>query len=128
MSPNRSLEKPARRRLPDERRSLVHEFEIAGETGHVIVGFHEDGAVGEIAIKMGKHGSTLSGLLDALSRTISLALEYGAPIDEILNELKGTRFEPSGVTNNPEVPLAGSPVDYLAKAGFAKGVWGAKDQ
>ena len=85
-----------RRRLPDERRALTHHFSIAGQEGYLTVGVYEDGLPGEIFITMAKQGSTISGLMDSFATAVSLALQYGVPLDVLCGKFTHTRFEPSG--------------------------------
>ena len=105
--------KPVRRRLPDERNSITHKFSVAGHEGYITVGMYPDGTPGEIFITMSKEGSTLSGLMDAFATAISLALQYGVPLKVLVDKFSHMRFEPSGFTNNPEIPIAKSIIDYI---------------
>lgn len=105
----------ARRRLPSTRHSLTHKFEIAGHEGYVTVGLYDDGAPGEIFVRMAKEGSTLSGLLDDAATSMSLALQYGVPLHVLTSKKIGSRFEPSGFTGNPDIPFALSIVDYIGR-------------
>ncbi|MCS6915887.1 MAG: vitamin B12-dependent ribonucleotide reductase [Myxococcales bacterium] len=102
-----------RRKLPDERRSLTHKFSVAGHQGYIHVGMYEDGAPGEIFIRMAKEGSTISGLMDAFATAVSLALQHGVPLRLLIDKFTHTRFEPSGWTGNPEIPRASSIMDYI---------------
>ncbi len=104
---------PARRRLSDERNAITHKFSIAGHEGYITVGLYDDGMPGEIFITMSKQGSTISGLMDSLATAISLALQYGVPVEELCNKFSHTRYEPSGFTGNREIPIAKSITDYL---------------
>ena len=104
---------PYRRRLPDERQAITHKFSVAGHEGYFTVGLFEDGTPGEIFITMSKEGSTLSGLMDAFATMVSLALQYGVPLKVLVGKFSHVRFEPSGVTNNPEIRFAKSVVDYI---------------
>jgi ribonucleoside-diphosphate reductase alpha chain len=104
---------PVRRRLPDERRSLTHKFSINGHEGYITVGCYEDGSPGEIWLTMAKEGSTISGLMDAFATSISLALQYGVPLKALVDKFSHMRFEPSGFTKNPEIPIAKSLTDYI---------------
>jgi ribonucleoside-diphosphate reductase alpha chain len=106
-------ERPIRRHLPDERRSITHKFSIAGHEGYITVGMYEDGTPGEIFITMAKEGSVISGLMDAFATAISLALQYGVPLEKLVEKFSYTRFQPSGFTNNPQIPVATSIVDYI---------------
>jgi ribonucleoside-diphosphate reductase alpha chain len=105
--------RPYRRRLPDERSSLTHKFSIAGHEGYITVGLYEDGAPGEIFVTMAKKGSVVSGLMDSFATAISLALQYGVPLKVLVDKFSHTRFEPSGFTNNSEIPIAKSIADYI---------------
>ncbi|HYO43886.1 MAG TPA: hypothetical protein VES19_11875, partial [Candidatus Limnocylindrales bacterium] len=105
--------KPHRRRLPAERTAITHKFEINGHEGYITVGLYPDGQPGEIFLKMAKEGSTISGLMDTLATSVSLALQYGVPLRDVVNKFAHVRFEPSGFTGNPEIPIAKSLVDYI---------------
>ncbi len=105
--------KPYRRRLPDERRAITHKYQVAGHEGYITVGLYPDGQPGEIFLKMAKEGSTVSGLMDTLATMTSLALQYGVPLRDLVGKFTHVRFEPSGFTGNPEVPIAKSIVDYI---------------
>jgi ribonucleoside-diphosphate reductase alpha chain len=107
------VKQPVRRRLPDERRALTHKFDIAGHEGYITVGLFEDGKPGEIFLVMAKEGSTISGFADAFAQAISYALQYGVPIALLVDKFSHVRFEPSGMTKNPEVRFAKSIVDYI---------------
>jgi ribonucleoside-diphosphate reductase alpha chain len=104
---------PVRRRLPDERHSLTHKFDIQGHEGYVTVGLYDDGTPGEIFLKVAKEGSTISGLMDAFALQTSMALQYGVPLRMMVNKFSHVRFEPSGFTKNPEIPIAKSIIDYI---------------
>ena len=104
-----------RRRLPDERPSVTHKFSIAGHEGYITVGMYDDGSPGEIFITMSKEGSVVSGLMDAFATAISMCLQYGVPLDVIVDKFAHTRFEPSGFTNNARIPMAKSVTDYIAR-------------
>jgi ribonucleoside-diphosphate reductase alpha chain len=104
---------PFRRKLPDERRSITHKFSVAGHEGYVTVGLFEDGKPGEIFLRMSKEGSTISGLMDSFATAVSLTLQYGVPLEALVNKFTHMRFEPSGFTKNPEIPIAKSLVDYI---------------
>ena len=110
-----SVETPraVRRKLPDERRSITHKFDIQGHEGYITVGTYPDGRPGEIFLVMSKEGSTISGLMDAFATSISLALQYGVPLEVLVKKFAHTRFEPSGFTKNPEIPIAKSITDYI---------------
>ncbi len=104
---------PVRRRLPDERASLTHKFEVASHEGYLNIGYYEHGEPGEIFIKMAKEGSTISGLMDAFATAISIALQHGVPLRLLCDKFMHTRFEPSGFTSNEEIPIASSLMDYI---------------
>jgi ribonucleoside-diphosphate reductase alpha chain len=105
--------RPARRRLPDERRSITHKFSIGGHEGYMTVGMHDDGTPGELFVVMAKEGSVVSGLMDSFATSISMALQYGVPLHVLCDKFSHTRFEPSGFTGNPEIPIAKSITDYI---------------
>jgi len=104
---------PYRRRLPDERRAITHKFRIQNHEGYLTVGLYEDGQPGEIFLVMAKEGSVVSGLMDSFATAISMALQYGVPLDVLVHKFSHARFEPSGFTNNPNIPIAKSIVDYI---------------
>jgi ribonucleoside-diphosphate reductase alpha chain len=104
-----------RRVLPSIRNSLTHKFWINGHEGYLTIGLFEDGAPGEIFIKMAKEGSTLSGLIQGFCRAFSLALQHGLSTDDAVNRFEGMRFEPMGATRNPEIPETSSILDYVAR-------------
>lgn len=105
--------RPFRRKLSDERRSITHKFDIAGHEGYITVGMYEDGQPGEIFITMSKEGSTISGLMDSFATAISMALQYGVPLKVLVDKFSHMRFEPSGFTKNPDIPMAKSIMDYI---------------
>ena len=105
--------RPFRRKLPDERRSITHKFDIAGHEGYITAGMYEDGQPGEIFITMSKEGSTISGLMDSFATAISMALQYGVPLRVLVDKFSHMRFEPSGFTKNPDIPMAKSIMDYI---------------
>jgi len=104
---------PVRRRLPDERHAITHKFDIAGHEGYITVGLFDDGSPGEIFLVMAKEGSTISGFADAFAQAVSYALQYGVPLQALVDKFSHVRFEPSGLTKNPDVRLAKSIVDYI---------------
>jgi ribonucleoside-diphosphate reductase alpha chain len=107
------VETPKRRKLPDERNSITHKFDIAGHEGYITVGLFDDGTPGEIFLTMAKEGSTISGFADAFAQAISYALQYGVPLQVLVDKFSHARFEPSGMTKNPEIRFAKSIVDYI---------------
>ncbi len=106
---------PFRRKLPDERRAITHKFNVSGHEGYITVGLYDDGKPGEIFLTMSKEGSTISGLMDSFATAISLTLQYGVPLEALVDKFTHMRFEPSGFTKNPEIPIAKSLVDYIFK-------------
>jgi ribonucleoside-diphosphate reductase alpha chain len=109
----RIVERPLRRRLPDTRQSRTHKFNVAGHEGYLTVGLYEDGSPGEVFITMAKEGSTIGGLMDSLGTAISVALQYGVPVESLVTKFTHQRFEPAGMTHNPDIPFAKSLVDYI---------------
>jgi ribonucleoside-diphosphate reductase alpha chain len=101
--------------MPVERASVTHKFSVGGHEGYITVGMYEDGRPGEVFIKMAKEGSTLSGVMDGLALTISLGLQYGVPLKVFVDKLVNTRFEPSGITPNPNIRFVSSVLDYIAR-------------
>jgi ribonucleoside-diphosphate reductase alpha chain len=104
-----------REKMPYERASVTHKFSVSGHEGYITVGMYADGRPGEIFIKMSKEGSTLSGVMDGLALTVSLGLQYGVPLKVFVDKLVNTRFEPSGITANPNIRFVSSVLDYLAR-------------
>lgn len=104
-----------RRRLPEERRAITHKFSIGGHEGYMTIGLYEDGTPGEIFLTMNKQGSVMSGIMDSFAISLSLALQYGVPLRDIINKFVHVRFEPSGYTSNPHIRIAKSIVDYVAR-------------
>ena len=102
-----------RHKLPDERKSITHKFDIGGHEGYLTVGLYEDGQPGELFVTMAKEGSTISGLMDAFATQTSYALQFGVPLKFMVDQFSHMRFEPSGFTKNPEIPIAKSIVDYI---------------
>ncbi len=111
---------PRRHKLPDERHAITHKFDIAGHEGYITVGLFEDGMPGEIFLVMAKEGSTISGFADAFAQAISYALQYGVPLQDLVDKFSHVRFEPSGMTRNPDVRFAKSIVDYIFRWMAAK--------
>jgi ribonucleoside-diphosphate reductase alpha chain len=109
----RIVERPLRRRLPDTRNAITHKFDVAGHEGYITVGLYQDGTPGEVFITMAKEGSTIGGLMDTIATLISLALQYGVPVDSLVRKFEHVRFEPSGMTRNRDIPFAKSLVDYI---------------
>jgi ribonucleoside-diphosphate reductase alpha chain len=103
----------ARRRLPDERASITHKFSIGGHEGYMTVGMYEDGTPGELFVVMAKEGSVVSGLMDGFATSVSMALQYGVPLQVLCEKFSHTRYEPSGFTGNADIPIAKSITDYI---------------
>src|SRR4029079_7700742 len=108
-----ALAMPHRHRLPEERKSITHKFDIAGHEGYIHVGLYEDGQPGELFLTMAKEGSTISGFADAFAQAVSYALQYGVPLQDLVDKFSHVRFEPAGMTRNPDVRFAKSIVDYI---------------
>ncbi|HOC17600.1 MAG TPA: vitamin B12-dependent ribonucleotide reductase [Vicinamibacterales bacterium] len=108
-----AVPRPVRRKLPDEREAITHKFEIAGHEGYITVGLFEDRTPGEIFLVMAKEGSTISGFADAFAQAVSYALQYGVPLQVLVDKFSHVRFEPAGITRNPQVRIAKSIVDYV---------------
>ena len=105
--------RPIRRKLSDERQARTHKFSIAGHEGYLTIGLYDDGQPGEIFLRMAKEGSTVSGLMDTIATMTSIALQYGVPLKALVDKFSHTRFEPAGFTNNREIPIAKSVMDYV---------------
>jgi len=105
--------KPMRRKLPDERKAITHKFQIGNQEGYITVGIYDDGSPGELFIVMSKEGSIVSGLVDSFATAVSIGLQYGVPLRVLVDKFTHTRFEPAGVTNNPEIRFAKSIMDYV---------------
>ena len=107
---------PRRKRMPQERQSLTHKFSIGGHEGYITAGMYEDGSVGEIFLTdIGKEGSTLRGMMNSFATAISISLQYGVPLETLVRKFSYMRFEPEGITNNPEIPFAKSMPDYIMR-------------
>jgi ribonucleoside-diphosphate reductase alpha chain len=107
---------PKRRRMPRERQSITHKFSIGGHEGYITAGMYEDGSVGEIFLTdIGKEGSTLRGMMNAFATAISLSLQYGVPLETLVRKFSYMRFEPEGMTTNPEIPFSKSMPDYIMR-------------
>lgn len=106
---------PERERLPDTRESVTHKFSVSGHEGYITVGLYPDGRPGELFITMAKKGSTVRGIMDCFGIAISLCLQYGVPLESLVDKFSHTRFEPMGHTPNPEIGTATSVVDYIVR-------------
>ena len=112
-SQDQPAKRPRRERLPDTRESRTHKFNVAGHEGYITVGLYPDGRAGELFITMAKEGSTVGGLMDCFGTAISMSLQYGVPLEVLVNKFSYTRFEPMGHTTNPDIRIAKSVVDYI---------------
>ena len=92
---------------------MTHKFDVAGHEGYITVGLYEDGQPGEVFIRIAKEGSTIGGLMDTIATLVSVSLQYGVPVESLVRKFEHVRFEPSGMTRNPEIPMAKSLVDYI---------------
>jgi ribonucleoside-diphosphate reductase alpha chain len=102
--------------MPVERQSITHKFSLGGHEGYITAGMYEDGTVGEIFLTdIGKEGSTIKGLMNAFATAISIGLQYGVPLETFVNKFAYIRFEPEGITRNPEIPFAKSLPDYIMR-------------
>ncbi len=107
---------PHRKRMPRERESITHKFSIGGHEGYITAGKYEDGSVGEIFLTdIGKEGSTLRGMMNSFATAISISLQYGVPLETLVRKFSYMRFEPEGITGNPEIPFAKSMPDYIMR-------------
>jgi ribonucleoside-diphosphate reductase alpha chain len=107
---------PRRKRMPRERQSITHKFSIGGHEGYITAGMYEDGTVGEIFLTdIGKEGSTLRGMMNSFATAISISLQYGVPLETLVQKFSYMRFEPEGITSNPEIPFAKSMPDYIMR-------------
>jgi len=104
---------PRRHHLPATRPSIAHKFDVAGHEGYLHVGLYDDGSPGEMFITMAKEGSIIGGMTDAFATAISLCLQYGVPLEALVRKFSHQRFEPSGMTGNPDIPFAKSIIDYI---------------
>jgi ribonucleoside-diphosphate reductase alpha chain len=104
---------PVRRRLPKSRPSRTTSFAVAGAEGYLTAGSYDDGELGEVFLKLGKQGSTLAGVMDAFSIAISIALQYGVPLEAFVSKFVNMRFEPAGMTDDPDIRISQSIMDYI---------------
>src|SRR3954452_16773121 len=105
--------RPVRKRLPKQRPSQTVSFTVGGSSGYLTAGSYPDDGLGEIFVKLGKQGSTLAGVMDAFSMSISVGLQYGIPLEFYVSKFSNLRFEPAGMTDDPDVRIATSVLDYL---------------
>jgi ribonucleoside-diphosphate reductase alpha chain len=107
---------PKRRKMPRERQSITHKFSLGGHEGYITAGMYDDGTVGEIFLTdIGKEGSTLRGMMNSFATTVSIALQYGVPLETLVEKFSYMRFEPEGITQNAEIPFAKSMPDYIMR-------------
>ncbi|MCX6397199.1 MAG: vitamin B12-dependent ribonucleotide reductase [Propionibacteriales bacterium] len=107
------IHKPFRKRLPKSRVSRTTSFTVGGAEGYMTSGAHDDGELGEVFLKLGKQGSTLAGVMDAFSIAVSIGMQYGVPLETYVSKFTNLRFEPSGMTDDPDVRMAQSLMDYV---------------
>jgi ribonucleoside-diphosphate reductase alpha chain len=105
--------RPVRRRLPRQRPASVTRFSVSGAEGYMTVSKYPDDGVGEVFLKLGKQGSTLAGVMDAFSMAISISLQYGVPLEKWVEKFTNMRFEPAGITDDPDIRIASSVMDYV---------------
>lgn len=110
---SQNIASPRRRRLSDERKSVTHKFNIGPHKGYITVGLYDDGTPGELFVTMAKEGSVISGLMDAFATSVSIGLQYGVPLQVLVNKFAHMRFEPSGFTGHPNIRMAKSIIDYI---------------
>ena len=102
--------------MPRERKSITHKFSIGGHEGYITAGMYDDDTVGEIFLTdIGKEGSTMRGMMNSFATAISIALQYGVPLETLVQKFAYMRFEPEGITQNPEIPFAKSMPDYIMR-------------
>ncbi len=106
---------PAKKRMPSERKAITHRFKVGNQEGYLTVGLYDDNSPGEIFITVSKEGSTIAGLMNAFSISLSVALQYGVPLKDYIRKFIHTRFEPAGWTENEQIPVAKSVIDYIAR-------------
>lgn len=107
------VHKPFRKRLPKSRASRTTSFTVGGAEGYMTSGAHDDGELGEVFLKLGKQGSTLAGVMDAFSIAVSIGLQYGVPLETYVSKFTNLRFEPSGLTDDPDIRMSQSLMDYV---------------
>jgi ribonucleoside-diphosphate reductase alpha chain len=113
ITPHGNVHFPARQKLPKTRKALTHKFQVGSCEGYITAGMYENGSLGELFVTVSKEGSTLGGLMDAFSTVVSMALQYGVPLDALAEKMMHQRFEPAGFTGNQDFPIATSLVDYI---------------
>jgi ribonucleoside-diphosphate reductase alpha chain len=113
VAPEPHEHRPVRKRLPKKRSATVTKFNVSGAEGYMTASTYPDDGVGEVFLKLGKQGSTLAGVMDAFSIAISVGLQYGIPLESYVAKFTNTRFEPAGMTDDPDIRIAGSVMDYI---------------
>src|SRR5690606_19174396 len=108
-----AVAKPVRRKLPKQRPAVTTKFSVAGAEGYMTAGSYPDNGLGEVFLKLGKQGSTLAGVMDAFSIAISIGLQYGVPLETFVRQFTNLRFEPAGLTDDPDIRMAQSIMDYV---------------
>lgn len=114
-SDEQKVDGPVRRKLPEERPARNRSFSIGGADGYITEGLYDDGTIGELFLKMGKQGSTLSGMMDAFAISVSIGLQYGVPLETFVRKFVGQQFTPSGLTSDKDIRMAQSILDYVFK-------------
>ena len=109
----RVVYRPTRKRLPKSRTARTTSFTVGGAEGYMTSGAHDDGSLGEVFLKLGKQGSTLAGVMDAFSIAVSIGMQYGVPLETYVSKFTNLRFEPAGLTDDPDVRMAQSLMDYV---------------
>ena len=127
-APNQMTAIPYRQKLPETRQSITHKYTIGETEGYITVGLYDDGRPGEVFIRQSKAGSSIQGFTDTVAILLSMCLQHGVPLADLIRKLAFSKFEPSGFTRNPDVPIAHSCVDYLMRWMGMKFVPGYKDK
>jgi ribonucleoside-diphosphate reductase alpha chain len=127
-APNQMTAIPYRQKLPETRQSLTHKYTIGSTEGYITVGLYDDGRPGEVFIKQSKAGSSIQGFTDTVAILLSMCLQHGVPLTDLIRKLAFSKFDPSGFTRNPDIPMAHSCIDYLMRWMGMKFVPGYKDR
>lgn len=109
------MHRAIREKLPPERTSITHKFSVGGHEGYITASMYPDGRPAEVFLKFSTEGSELAGFADGFATLMSLSLQYGLPLKEIVDKMIDTRFEPSGITSNPNIRFATSILDYIGR-------------
>ena len=110
---NAPIPAQVRKKMPRTRQARTHDFRISGHHGYITVGLYDDGTPGELWLEFAQEGSTLSGMMDAFAKSISTALQYGVPLESLVRKFKHMAFDPAGMTDNKDIPVAKSIIDYV---------------